>query len=122
MPFSSAGRVHAARITAGPAEAPHVRLGTAERRVTCRCGTALDVGSPTIEVLDLPDELEPLFPETIFCSRGCLRAEFLEKRELLDGLMGLSAPALVTDLERTYVVFNRTLQVLGSDRAPLSTR
>lgn len=79
----------------------------------CRCGTHLAAGRSAFELVGLSDPLLPLFPDRIFCSVGCLRAEFFEKRELLDAMIGSPAEALVTDLRRTYAEFNRAFEGLG---------
>lgn len=107
---------NASSRTEGPSVDPlTLESGLTSEPHTCRCGTRIESGRPAVEIVGLSVYLVPLFPEPTFCSSRCVRAEILEKRELLDAMIGSPAESLVTDLELTYREFNRAFQALPGE-------
>jgi hypothetical protein len=94
------------RGTADPLSiaSPDVRLSP--RRVVvssrCRCGTALRPNDLAIALDGMPDLVLPLFEGKLFCQYRCIRAEFLELLETLDGMVEGSGEEIVLDLRPTY--------------------
>ncbi|MGA8664276.1 MAG: hypothetical protein WB809_04310 [Thermoplasmata archaeon] len=68
-----------------------------------------------IEIVGLSEVLAPLFPSRAYCSGRCVRADFLEKRELLDSIIESPAKSLITDLEITYTEFDRVFGALQDE-------
>lgn len=81
----------------------------------CRCGTKLPKGSPSLQLKSLPKALSKMFEGQSFCSFSCVRAEFLERLSIIEGLATPAAESMILDLGEMYAYLSSSFATLVSE-------
>jgi hypothetical protein len=92
--------------SATSAESPDGEVSLVECTVPppprCRCGTRFAESTTALALRGVPDSVRGLFDGKAFCTVGCVRVEFLEMFETLDGMLDSPAEAMLSDLRPSY--------------------
>lgn len=95
--------------------APMVVDATSPNAQACRCGTKMPGGSPSLQLRSLPKAISGMFEKQSFCSFACIRAEFLERLSIIEGLATPTAESMVVDLGEMYAYLSSSFATLVSE-------